>query len=165
MKTNYDVLDSGRMKIMGLSRQVLELFAINYGGDDGTGETLGNINSSNVGILHQSFNILLVYVFFQFQKEEEIMKERKYNKLEEHAADHILIRQRLTYLSDLLELLFSRSADIGSRSNVRIRSADDLEAAISIIRKDFLRVFDKHFVDDDMEFANSIPPALKTFKS
>lgn len=71
----------------------------------------------------------------QFTEEEKEMAQAGYSEFKEHSADHILLRQRLTIIMDQI---------------VTSNAAAQMSAKRALIR-----IFDKHFTDDDIKYAQT----------
>lgn len=115
MMVHYPAFDMGRMGVVDCGRQVLEAIRMN----------------ETAAVMTQTYDTFMRKVFVEFSEEEKLMRERNYEDLNDHTADHLLIRQRLTLILDQL----------------RLRD----EATTSIARLYFTRIFGRHFTEDDVE--------------
>ncbi|KAH7827860.1 uncharacterized protein MONOS_286 [Monocercomonoides exilis] len=121
MKTRYHPLDFGREKLIDSALQVLDAIK----------------QKEPLSAVLQTHSALVTATFRQFSEEEREMKERDYPELEEHAKEHLIIRQRLTLIGDQFRL--------------------ENEAATATARRALIRLYDKHFTEDDVELGNFIP--------
>ncbi|KAK2943717.1 hypothetical protein BLNAU_21368 [Blattamonas nauphoetae] len=92
-------------------------------------------------ILLPNIDLLMITTTQVFAEEETEMAKRDYEQLEEHKREHILIRQRLTKIAE------------------EVRK--DQIAPTRIAHRNLIRLYDRHFIDDDVQFGNSIPPEEK----
>ncbi|KAK2947550.1 hypothetical protein BLNAU_17517 [Blattamonas nauphoetae] len=125
MLTGHRVLDEGRQKIFDAALNVLESLSTN--------ESMTNLCSN--------LDLLIITTTQVFGDEEAEMDKRDYDQLEEHAHEHLVIRQRLTWLCDEMKL--------GQTAQTRIA------------KRYLIRLFDSHFLNDDVLFGNTIPAEEK----
>ncbi|KAK2954502.1 hypothetical protein BLNAU_10522 [Blattamonas nauphoetae] len=125
MMTGYSPIDTARMKIIDAAGGVLE----SLGKDD------------KPEVLLQNIDYLMITTTQVFAEEEMEMDKRDYEHAEEHAREHLLLRQRLTVIADSLKH--------GTVPSMRIA------------KRNLVRLYDRHFIDDDVQFGNSIPPEEK----
>jgi hemerythrin len=80
----------------------------------------------------------------EFGAEEKEMEGRNYSERARHTEHHLLLRQRLTLLGDQL----------------RLNDA----ATTATVRHMLISLFDSHFTDADVHFAETIPASERTFQ-
>ncbi|KAA6369621.1 MAG: hypothetical protein EZS28_034852, partial [Streblomastix strix] len=128
MRSGYIKMDSSRERIMTIGQLLVD-----------------SLKSSNYHKqqVKQQFDQLMATTFKTFQDEEKEMEERKYeeSKAKAHSEMHLLLRQRLTLLSDI------------------IRSSGKLDSVRSTVRHTLSRLFDKHFIELDLEFVEECIPS------
>ncbi|KAK2951676.1 hypothetical protein BLNAU_13415 [Blattamonas nauphoetae] len=88
-----------------------------------------------------NLDYLMITTHQVFSEEEAEMDKRNYEHLEEHSREHLLIRQRLTRIVDEIK--------------------QNKIAATRIAKRNLVRLYDKHFIDDDVLFGNTIPAEEK----
>ncbi|KAA6403600.1 MAG: hypothetical protein EZS28_000877 [Streblomastix strix] len=94
-----------------------------------------------IGTVIQLFDVLIGSVQKTFNEEDKEMEEKEYDieKANHHIEDHIILRQRLTLLLDELRSLSGKR-----------------EAVQNTVRKTLTRLFDHHFLDQDVAFVKSV---------
>ncbi|KAK2963386.1 hypothetical protein BLNAU_1428 [Blattamonas nauphoetae] len=125
MMTMYRPLDEGRMRIIDAVLSVVESIDENEKKES----------------LNQNLDFLMITTTQVFADEEADMEKRDYEAIDAHKRDHRLLRQRLTRLSDEINL--------------------NQVASTRVARRYLVRLFDSHFIDDDVAFGNSIPTREK----
>jgi hemerythrin len=96
-------------------------------------------SSTNVLAAHR---LIMQTALKEFTTEEKEMGRREYAEKDAHTQQHLLLRQRLTLLGDQLRL--------------------ENAATTAAVRRTLVSLFDAHFTDDDLAFAETIPDAEKT---
>ncbi|KAA6383919.1 MAG: hypothetical protein EZS28_020558 [Streblomastix strix] len=96
--------------------------------------------------LVQAFQQIINITYHTFQEEEKEMDSKNYEteKKDAHKEQHLLLRQRLTSLGDHLRGVKGQS-----------------EAVKSVVKKILSKLFSKHFIDDDVAFAEEILEKIK----
>ena len=127
MITNYPLLDQGRNRIIEACVHLMDSV----------------LNQEGVESISVNSSTLLQTAQQSFVDEEKDMMEHDYDeeKFQAHRKEHLLLRQRLTYLCDL----FMANTDAYS----------------AVGRRRMVSVFDKHFTETDIEYANTIPESEK----
>ncbi|KAK2944990.1 hypothetical protein BLNAU_20067 [Blattamonas nauphoetae] len=125
MMTGYPPLDTARMKIIDAAGGVLESLTQN----------------DKPEVLLPNIDYLMITTTQVFAEEEMEMDKRDYEHAEQHAREHLLLRQRLTVIADSLKH--------GTVPSMRIA------------KRNLVRLYDRHFIDDDVQFGNSIPAEEK----
>ncbi|KAK2960695.1 putative hemerythrin [Blattamonas nauphoetae] len=125
MLTGYQPMDQGRHKIIEAALSVFESLKRN----------------EKMEVLLPNIDFLMITTTQVFAEEEAEMDKRDYEKMEEHKREHILIRQRLTRISE----------------EIRKKQV----AATRIAQRNLIRLYDRHFIDDDVQFGDTIPPEEK----
>ncbi|KAH7820813.1 uncharacterized protein MONOS_5757 [Monocercomonoides exilis] len=95
----------------------------------------------HLDIVSTLFKQLATTLVTVFTEEEKEMEKRGYAGLEKHKQEHILLRQRLTLIGD------------------QLRSSN--KPAIAIGKRRLIALFDTHFTDEDLIFAETIPESEK----
>ncbi|KAK2945758.1 hypothetical protein BLNAU_19314 [Blattamonas nauphoetae] len=126
MLTGYQPMDQARQKIIEAALTVLESIAKNDKKEE----------------LATNLDFLMIATTQAFTEEENEMLKRDYEHTEHHTREHLLIRQRLTHISD------------------EMKKKDTASVRIAI--RHLIRLFDKHFTDDDVQYGNIIPAEEKT---
>ncbi|KAA6393377.1 MAG: hypothetical protein EZS28_011095 [Streblomastix strix] len=128
MRSGYIKMDQSRERIMIIGQQLID--------------TLKNSIYNKQQIKHQ-FDQLMATTLKVFQNEEKEMELRKYDesKTNSHSEMHLLLRQRLTFLSDILH------------------KSGNFDSVRSTVRRTISRLFDKHFLENDLEFVEECIPS------
>ncbi|KAK2954266.1 hypothetical protein BLNAU_10765 [Blattamonas nauphoetae] len=121
MQIGLPALDQGRMKIIDAALSVLESLD----------------KHEKPESLNNHLDYLMITTTQIFTEEETEMEKRDYEHLEDHTREHILIRQRLSFVIDEIRRNHLPTTKIAIRS--------------------LTRLFDRHFIDDDVQFGHTIP--------
>ncbi|KAH7821012.1 uncharacterized protein MONOS_7689 [Monocercomonoides exilis] len=90
----------------------------------------------HVGVVSSIYEQLLTTVMAVFTEEEKEMEHLSYQGIEKHKHEHVLLRQRLTLIGD----------------HILAKN----EAASAIGKKRLISLFDMHFTDEDITFADTV---------
>ncbi|KAH7818916.1 uncharacterized protein MONOS_15451 [Monocercomonoides exilis] len=119
MVTGHDSFDKGREAILDYAQQLI---------------TSINQNEPYESLVATFFQLSST-AFAVFNEEEREMAAKNYEGIERHKREHLLLRQRLTMIADLL------------------RSKND--AAKAVGKRKLVSLFDMHFTDEDINFADT----------
>jgi hemerythrin len=128
MRTGVEYMDAGREKIIDACLQLLEVIRRK--------QSVSTLVDSHKSVMHAVMKV--------FTAEEADMEQRNYPGKKDHVEFHLLLRQRLTVLGDMLRLNDAATA--------------------ATVRHVLVSLFDSHFTDSDVHFAETLPTSERTFK-
>ncbi|KAH7820864.1 uncharacterized protein MONOS_7891 [Monocercomonoides exilis] len=120
MKTENEKFDRSRELILDVAQQLVTAIK----------------QFENFSVLRSMYEQLLATVMAVFAEEEKEMERLSYSGIEKHKREHLLLRQRLTFIGD--HLLTKN------------------EVATAISKKSLISLFDMHFTDEDIHFAETV---------